>query len=79
LVQLKGKIKEVGKMEKYKEKTLDIEQWQYSDKVDFVQTVVLKNNVKINVSGSISYQTYNDHECLPPRTEKFSVKPEDNP
>jgi hypothetical protein len=73
LVQLKGKIKEVGQMEKYKEKVLGTEQYQYSGKVDFVQTVVLKNNVKTNISGSVSYQTCNDHECLPPTVEKFSI------
>ena len=84
LVQLKGKMKEVGKMEKYKEKTLGIAQYQYSEKVDFVQTVVItvspgssstdpRRTIKTNISGSVSYQTCNDHECLPPKTERFSL------
>jgi thiol:disulfide interchange protein DsbD len=94
LVQLKGKAKEVGVIEKYKEKTLGIEQWQYAGKVDFVQTVVIKSTpalndlrskpsvspnsgghsaLKTNITGSITYQTCNDHECLPPKTIAFSV------
>ena len=36
LLELSGKIKEVGKLEKYKDKKLDISANQYSDKVTFV-------------------------------------------
>jgi hypothetical protein len=36
LLQLKGKAKEVGVMEKYKDTVLELEQWQYANKVDFV-------------------------------------------
>lgn len=73
MVQLKGKIQELGQMEKYKVKLLDMEQYQYSGRVDFVQTVVLKSKVKTNINGTIFYQTCNDHECLPPKTIKFSL------
>jgi len=73
LVTLDGKIKEVGKMQKFKDEKLDLSANQYSDKVDFVQTVKLKGNAKTNVSGSLEYQTCNDIKCLPPKTVNFSV------
>src|SRR5437773_1546669 len=46
LLKLDGKIKEVGKMEKFKDKILGISAHQYSEKVDFVQVVKLKSNAK---------------------------------
>ena len=70
-------------MEKYKEKTLGIEQWQYAEKVDFVQVIELKvkgyrfrensQGAKTNLTGTVTYQTCNDHECLPPKTERFDI------
>jgi thiol:disulfide interchange protein DsbD len=73
LITLDGKIKEIGKMQKFKDEKLDLSANQYSDKVDFVQTVKLKGNAKTNVSGSLEYQTCNDIKCLPPKTVNFSV------
>src|SRR5215204_4210279 len=37
LVDLDGKVKEVGKLEKYKDETLGVSAHQYSNKVVFVQ------------------------------------------
>jgi Disulphide bond corrector protein DsbC len=68
-----GKIKEVGKMEKYKDKELGISANQYSTTVSFVQKVKLKGKVKTNVSGSIEFQTCDDKKCLPPKTVTFNV------
>lgn len=73
LLQLDGKIREVGKMEKFHDKKLDVSANQYSDKVQFVQTVKLKGSAKTNVTGSVTYQTCNDERCLPPKTVKFSI------
>jgi len=74
LTKLVGKVKEVGKLEKHKEPKLDIEQWQYSNKVDFVQTITLKANAKTKINGNIEYQTCTDGKCLPPTMVKFSLK-----
>jgi Disulphide bond corrector protein DsbC len=68
-----GKIKEVGKLEKYKDKELGISANQYSQTVSFVQKVKLKGKVKTNVSGSIEFQTCDDKKCLPPKTVTFNV------
>jgi hypothetical protein len=73
LVDLDGKVKEIGKLEKYKDKELDIEANQYSNKVTFVQKVKVKGKVKTNVSGKLEFQTCDDKKCLPPKTVNFSV------
>ncbi len=73
LITLDGKIKEIGKMEVYKDKKLGISANQYADKVDFVQKVKMKTSVKTNVIGSVEFQTCDDKKCLPPKTVDFTV------
>ena len=73
LVDLDGKVKEIGKLEKYKDAKLDISANQYSQKVTFVQKVKLKGKVKTNVSGKLEFQTCDDKKCLPPKTVNFSI------
>jgi Disulphide bond corrector protein DsbC len=73
LLTLEGKIKEVGKMQKFHDAKLEVSANQYSDKVDFVQVVTLKASVKTNLTGSVEYQTCDDKKCLPPKTVNFSI------
>ena len=73
LLALEGKIKEIGKMEKFHDAKLEVSANQYADKVDFVQMVKLKANVKTNLTGSVEYQTCDDKKCLPPKTVNFSI------
>jgi thiol:disulfide interchange protein DsbD len=73
LLKLDGKVKEVGNMEKFKDKTLGISAHQYSDKVDFVQIVKVKSSAKTNLSGSVEFQTCDDKKCLPPKTVNFNI------
>lgn len=73
LVAFNGKVKEVGKMIKYKDKTLDVSANQYSNTVVFVQQVKLKGKVKTAVTGKVEYQTCDDTKCLPPKTLNFSI------
>jgi thiol:disulfide interchange protein DsbD len=73
LVSLEGKVKEIGKLEKYKDEKLDIAANQYSNKVVFVQTVKLKGKIKTAVTGKLEYQTCNDEKCLPPKTVPFTI------
>lgn len=73
LLKLDGKIKEVGKMQKFHDATLDVSANQYSTTVDFVQVVKLSAKVKTNLSGTVEYQTCDDHKCLPPKKVNFSV------
>lgn len=73
LLMLDGKIKEIGKMEKFHDAKLEVSANQYAGKVDFVQVVKLKANAKTNLTGSVEYQTCDDKKCLPPKTVNFSV------
>ena len=74
LVSLSGPAKEVGKLEKHHEKIFGVIVKQFSDRVDFVQTVTLKSAAKTAIKGSVEYMVCNDHECLPPSTENFSIE-----
>ena len=73
LIELVGKIKEEGKLEKFHDKELDLSANQYSQKVNFVQTVKLKGKAKTSFTGSVEYQTCDDKKCLPPKTVNFKV------
>jgi thiol:disulfide interchange protein DsbD len=73
LLAFGGKVKEVGKLEKFKDDKLDISAYQYSKSVNFVQLVKLKGNAKTNITGKLQYQTCNDEKCLPPKTVNFSL------
>lgn len=70
---LKGKIRELGKMEKYTDKTLGSTAHQYSNTVSFVQTLELKAKVKTVLSGTVEYQVCDDEKCLPPKKIPFTV------
>jgi thiol:disulfide interchange protein DsbD len=73
LLAFEGKIKEVGRMEKFHDKKLEVSANQYSGKVDFIQLVKLKAKAKTNVTGSVEYQTCDDEKCLPPKTVNFTI------
>jgi len=73
LLDMSGKVKEIGKMEKFKDKTLDVSANQYSNKVLFVQKVKIKGKAKTNVTGKLEFQTCNDEKCLPPKSVNFSI------
>jgi hypothetical protein len=73
LLQFDGKVKEVGNLEKFKDKELDISANQYSNKVTFIQRVKLRGKAKTNVTGKLTYQTCNDEKCLPAKTINLSI------
>jgi thiol:disulfide interchange protein DsbD len=73
LVELDGKIKEMGKMEKFTDQDLGVSANQYSKMVVFSQKVKLKGKAKSNVGGNVTYQTCDDKKCLPPKTVNFSI------
>jgi hypothetical protein len=73
LVKLEGKTSEVGKVEKFHDASVDVSANQYSKTVTFVQKVVLKAAAKTNISGSVTFQTCDDKQCLPPKKVPFKV------
>lgn len=74
LLTMNGNAKEVGKLETHKEPLFgNIDVKQFSNKVDFVQKVTLKSPVKTSVNVAVEFMVCNDKQCLPPKTENFSV------
>jgi len=73
LIQLAGKTKEKGKLQKMYDKNFKTELSFFSDKVDFIQTVNLKVASKTNLVGVVEYSICNDDRCLPPAKVSFEV------
>ena len=73
LASLQGEVKEIGKMEEHFEELFGVQVRQFSDKVDFVQRIVLSAKAKTAISGSVEFMSCNDHECHPRATRKFSI------
>lgn len=73
LLNLQGNVKEVGKLKEEYDKNFDTKVKYFGDKVDFVQTLKVKGNVKTNVAVTIEYMTCNDQQCLPPTKKTFNV------
>lgn len=73
LVQLKGKTKEIGKLEKQFDKNFGVEIATFSNKVQFIQTVSLRAASKTSLSGEIEYMACNDNRCLPSARVPFEV------
>lgn len=73
LVELDGKVKETGKLEKFVDNDLGVSANQYSKMVLFTQKVKLKGKAKSNVGGNVTFQTCDDKKCLPPKTVNFNI------
>ena len=73
LIEMDGKIKEMGKLEKFTDQELGVSANQYSKMVVFSQKVKLKGKAKSNVAGNVTFQTCDDKKCLPPKTVNFSI------
>ena len=73
LVEIVGKPEEKGKLITKHEEVLDVNLKYFANKVEFVQKVKLKANIKTNLTGTIEYMACTNERCLMPTTEKFSV------
>lgn len=73
LVTLSGTTKEIGKMEQRFEPLFNVNVKQFSNKVEFVQVIKLKANVKTSVEVGVEFMTCDEKTCLPPVTKKFTV------
>lgn len=73
LVTRTGAVKELGKLQKFKDPSLGLTAHQYGNKVSFVQKVVLKVNAKTSLAGTVEYQTCDDKKCLPPKKVPFNI------
>ena len=73
LIKLIGNIKEKGNVEIYKDNVSGIIQNQYENKLELNQIILLKRNVKVDITGNIIYQACTKEMCLPPATTAFSI------
>ncbi len=73
LITLVGASKEVGKLEQRHEELFGVDVKQFSNSVNFIQTIKVKAAVKTAVTGTVEFMVCNDRECLPPTTNKFSL------
>ncbi len=73
LINLDGKVKEVGKVKKTYEEAFKSDVRYYEKSVNFVQTIKLRGNVKTNVTGKVEFMVCNDSQCLPPSEVEFSL------
>ncbi len=73
LVELQGKPKEIGKLEKVYDPNFKSDVLFYSNTVQFVQAAKLKAKVKTKISGAVEYMVCNDEQCLPPTKKPFDI------
>ncbi len=73
-IQLKGKLKEQGKLVTQKVEGMPKPLAFYNERADFVQTIVIKNGELKQVTGVQQYQVCNEQMCLPPKTKKFVIE-----
>ena len=73
LINLDGKVKEIGKVKKTYEEAFKSDVRYYEKSVNFVQTIKLRGNVKTNVTGKVEFMVCNDSQCLPPSEVEFSL------
>ncbi len=73
LLTIDGEVKEEGNMQKKHEELFGVDVYYYKDKVEFVQQVTLKKNIKTSVTGYLEFMTCNDKECLPPKKVNFTI------
>ena len=74
LISKSGTVKEVGKLEKVFDKNFDTEVLFFSNNVQFIQIVKVKNGAKTNISGTVEYMVCDDSQCLPPVKKSFDLK-----
>jgi len=73
LIEMAGKTEEKGNLITKHDAVLDVNFQYFSDKVEFVQKVKLKADVKTNLTGTIQYMVCTDSQCSKPTTVSFNL------
>ncbi len=73
LLNIDGKVQELGTLKKVFEEAFGSEVRYYEKAVSFVQRVKLRGKAKTNLAGKVEYMVCNDKQCLPPAEVNFSV------
>lgn len=73
LLTFDGQVKEVGRLKEEYDPNFETKVKYFGDRVDFVQTVKVRGNLKTNVNVTVEYMTCNESLCLPPTKKTFNV------
>lgn len=73
LLQLDGKVKEVGNTIKKFESAWNHDVRYYEKNVDFVQMVKVKGSGKTNLSDKVEFMVCNEEKCLPPSDVEIKI------
>lgn len=73
LINLEGKVREVGKMIRKNEEVWGGDVNYYEKSVDFIQVVKIKGNLRTSLAGKVEFMVCNDKECLAPSDVDFNV------
>ncbi|GEP97143.1 protein-disulfide reductase DsbD domain-containing protein [Chitinophaga cymbidii] len=74
ILALGGPVKEIGRLEKYTVRELNVVHHQYEGTVDFVQSITLKTKAKTVIKGTVRYQVCTDEMCMPEELAAFAVE-----
>jgi len=47
--------------------------YEVGPQIEFLEILKIKDNVKTNIKGSLSYMMCNDKQCLPPKEVAFDL------
>lgn len=73
LLLVVGKATEDGKLEQRHEPLFGVDVKQFSNEVSFIQMIKVKGVAKTSLTGSVEFMTCDDTQCLPPKTQKFTI------
>jgi hypothetical protein len=74
LVIVKGVTSEKGELKNVHDEYFGVDVKYFDNKVEFVQMLNLKSNVKTTLSGTVEFMVCNDSECLPPKKVPFDIE-----
>lgn len=73
LIKFIGDVREEGKREQHYEPLFEVDVFQFSHKVAFVQDVQVRSAATTRLSGSVRFMACNSQQCLPAKELPFSV------
>ena len=74
VLELKGGIKETGKIKSKKSDIFNSEINYYKDSLIITQNVLIKVNIKTSIKGRVEFMVCDNQQCLPPKTVEFSIR-----
>ena len=74
ILELKGGIKETGKIKSEKSDIFNSEIKYYNNSLTITQIVLVKFNIETSIKGRVEFMVCDTQQCLPPKTVEFSIR-----